>query len=76
MIARSLCDVLRKTNASLEIVMSTMFGALKDSFGERMTDLEVIKMLGRANVEAAINFEGKHVSQEHFFSLLCLWAQS
>ena len=63
-ISRSLCDTLRKTNASTEIVMSTMFGALRGNFGAgsdsgELDDLDVIKAVGRANVEAAINLDSE-----------------
>lgn len=55
MIGRALCDTLRKTNASTEIIVATMFPVLKKYLGERFDDAELIKMTGRANVEAAIN---------------------
>eukprot|EP00095_Tigriopus_kingsejongensis_P004187 maker-scaffold47_size466558-snap-gene-3.44 protein:Tk04187 transcript:maker-scaffold47_size466558-snap-gene-3.44-mRNA-1 annotation:"---NA---" len=53
MIARSLVEVLLKTGASLEIVVSTMFQVLKRNF-EGIEDLEMIKMIGRSLIDSAV----------------------
>ena len=52
-IARSLVEVLVKTNASLEMVVSAMWQALGASFGD-IQDLELIKMVGRSLIDAGI----------------------
>ena len=55
-IARSLVEVLVKTNASLEMVVSAMWQALGASFGD-IQDLELIKMVGRSLIDAGIECE-------------------
>ncbi|TRY80945.1 hypothetical protein TCAL_04722 [Tigriopus californicus] len=53
MIARSLTEVLMKTGASLEIVVSTMYTVLKRKM-ENIDDLEMIKIIGRSLIDAAV----------------------
>lgn len=53
MIARSLTEVLMKTGASLEIVVSTMYAVLKRKM-ENIDDLEMIKIIGRSLIDAAV----------------------
>ena len=49
--------MLKKTNAGTEIVVSTMFTALKNNFGDHLDNLEIIKMIGRANIESELNLK-------------------
>ena len=55
-VARSLCEVLKKTGASTEITVSTMFAAIKSNLGGGgMDDLEIIKLEGRAHADCLVD---------------------
>ena len=63
-IARALCDTFKKTGASDEIVVSTMYVVTKNNLDSCEDQLNCLKVMGKAMIDCEFNSEAFSSTQK------------